>query len=96
MYILQPNTRCTHTKIYKRIVTTQGFRSGIDCCGANAPGNFSLVWLWCEIHTEVVRYFGSTWNGVTDLVCDLELVQNEAVLSRGRGPGTHIVLLLKH
>ena len=30
-----------------------------------------------------------TRNGVTDLGRDLELVYNEGVLSRGKGPGVH-------
>ena len=35
------------------------------------------------------RYLGPTRNEVTDLGCDLELAynDNEALLSRGRGPG---------
>ena len=39
-----------------------------------APGRFSLVWVWCGVHAEVGGYLGSTWNGLTDLGCDLELV----------------------
>ena len=31
-------------------------------------------------------FFFGTRNGVTDLGCDLQLVRNEAVLTRGRGP----------
>ena len=36
------------------------------------------------------KYLGSTRNGVTDLGCDLDLVYNEAVQSRGKGPGIHL------
>ena len=35
--------------------------------GADAPGSFSLVWLWCGVHTEVGWCLGSTRNGVPDL-----------------------------
>ena len=52
-----------------------------------APGRFSLVWLWCGGHTAVSRYLWFTRNGVT--LGDLELVCNEAVLSRRKGPGIY-------
>ena len=59
-------------------------------CGADVLGRLSLVWLWCGGHTQVGRYLGSTRNGVTDPWGDLELVvYNEAVQSRGTGPGIH-------
>ena len=56
-----------------------------------APGRLSLVWLWRGLHTQVGRCLGSTRNKVADLVrCDVELVYNEAVLSRRRRSGIHI------
>ena len=61
---------------------------------ADAPSKFFLVWLWCGLHTEVGRYFGPTRNRLTDLGCDLEIVCNEAGLSRGRGPGTHTAVVV--
>ena len=41
------------------------------------------------------RYLGWTRNGVTGLGCNLELVHDEAVLSRGRVPGIHMDRICK-
>ena len=45
--------------------------------------------LWCGGHAEVDRYLGSARNRVWVAYYDLELVCNEAVLSRERRPGIH-------
>ena len=46
------------------------------------------VYLWCRGYAELGRYLGSARNGVWGTSGDLHLVGNEAVLSRGRRPGT--------
>ena len=45
------------------------------------------MWLGCRKHTEVSWYLISARNKVRETSGDLELVCNEAIISRGAGSG---------
>ena len=54
-----------------------------------------MAWCGVEGTTEVGRYLGSARNGgVWGTSDDFEVVCNEALLSRGRGPAIHSMILI--
>ena len=63
-------------------------RSAVDANVGSAPDRLSLVWCRVENTPKAGRNLGSARNIVRGgSLVTFELVCNEAILSRGRGPG---------